>query len=91
MGEPVDIATAIVKRDITDAALIMAAARKTFTAAEFAEFLRIARHEFDAETVNDWLSEMAADGRLREIGPGVYARPVAHNSGDGGARIGGQP
>lgn len=77
MGEIVEIAEAISRRDICHVALIMAASRQTFTAHDFTEFLGVAGYKFEDDLVNDWLHDLVDQGHLREIGPAVYAQPKA--------------
>lgn len=68
-----DLGAAICKHDICDAALVMAAARPTFSAHDFTEFLSAAGFKYEDDDVNDWLVELVERGRLREVGPAVYA------------------
>lgn len=55
------------------AAIVFAQTKATFTAREFAEFLQVGGIPLVDEAADEFLSDMADAGRLRQIGPGVYS------------------
>ena len=65
----------ISKQDVLDAAILFAGTKNTFTAREFTEFLKVQAYGAEEEEVDELLAEFADKGELRQIGPGVYARP----------------
>ena len=64
----------IKRQDILDAAILFAGFHATFRAKDFAEFLTMQSENTDEEAVDEILGEFADTGKLRRIGPGVYAK-----------------
>jgi hypothetical protein len=65
------------KESISCAAIVFAQTKATFTAQDFAEFLLIGGIPVVEESADEFLSDLADQGRLRQIGPGVYAAKVS--------------
>lgn len=57
-------------------AIVFAQTRATFSARDFAEFLQVGGLPLVEETADEFLSDLVDQGRLRQIGPGVYAALV---------------
>jgi hypothetical protein len=68
---------AIAIEDIHAAALIFGGFNATFSVSEFTEFLKSQASDLEAEDVDEALAELAGAGKLRQIGPGIYAKPSA--------------
>jgi hypothetical protein len=54
-------------------ASVFAQTKLTFSAHDFAQFLNMGGMPMDDETADEFLSDMVDAGKLRQIGPGVYA------------------
>lgn len=94
----------ISRDDILAAALVFGGFQATFTVHDFTAFIQSQAHGAEEEDVDEILSDLADEGELRCIGPGVYAKlavPLQHpvfneeapkdGAHPGGPRIGGKP
>jgi hypothetical protein len=66
----------ISEEDLKDLALLCAELeiRNTFHARDFSAFLELANWQLDQEGCDEVLSSLVDEGKLRHIGPGVFAR-----------------
>lgn len=64
----------ISKEDLLDTALLFGGFKPTFTVHDFTAFLQTQAYGAQEEHVDELLSEFSDAGKLRRIGPGVYAK-----------------
>lgn len=66
----------ISEADLKDLGLLCAEleVRATFHARDFSAFLELARWHLDEEGCDEILTSLVDEGKLRHIGPGVFAR-----------------
>lgn len=60
-------------KSISVGAIVFAESQVTFTPRDFVGFLSMAGVPMEEETADEFLSDLVDEGRLRQIGPGVYA------------------
>lgn len=61
------------ENSIAVGAIVFAESKATFSARDFAEFLCMGGMPLDEESADEFLSGMVDAGKLRQIGPGIYA------------------
>ncbi len=66
----------ISEADLKDLGLLCAEleTRSTFHARDFSAFLELASWQLDEEACDEVLTSLVDEGKLRHIGPGIFAR-----------------